>query len=39
LHWVDECGHVPMQEQPDIFNSLFLDFLKRTVDIARKASA
>lgn len=31
LHWVDECGHVPMQERPDTFNKIFLDFLNRTV--------
>lgn len=39
LHWVDECGHVPMQEQPEIFNRIFLDFLNRTVGAPEKALA
>ena len=29
LHWLDNCGHVPMMEQPEQFCSLFVDFLKR----------
>jgi len=31
LHWVNECGHVPMMEQPEDFNDIYMDFLKRTV--------
>jgi len=31
LHWVDECGHVPMFEQPEDFNAIYIDFLKRTI--------
>ncbi|MGB1375932.1 MAG: alpha/beta fold hydrolase [Rhodothermales bacterium] len=31
LHWIDECGHVPMQEQPAEFNRIYLDFLSRVV--------
>ena len=30
LHWVSHCGHVPMMEQPDRFNSVLADFLDRT---------
>ncbi|MCD8741671.1 alpha/beta hydrolase [Mucilaginibacter roseus] len=32
LHWIDECGHAPMMEQPERFNTLlrqFLDKLKK----------
>ncbi|SEM51595.1 Pimeloyl-ACP methyl ester carboxylesterase [bacterium A37T11] len=29
LHWVDECGHAPMMEQPEIFNGLFRQFLDK----------
>ncbi|MBE9584374.1 alpha/beta hydrolase [Mucilaginibacter sp. JRF] len=32
LHWIDECGHAPMMEQPERFNILlrqFLDKLKK----------
>jgi 2-hydroxymuconate-semialdehyde hydrolase len=25
---IDRCGHIPMFEQPEIFNRLVLDFLK-----------
>ena len=39
LHWIDECGHVPMQEQPETFNRIFLDFLNRTVGTPEKALA
>jgi len=31
LHWVDKCGHVPMMEQPEDFNRIYLDFLLRTI--------
>jgi pimeloyl-ACP methyl ester carboxylesterase len=29
LYWVEECGHAPMMEHPEIFNRIFLDFLGR----------
>jgi 4,5:9,10-diseco-3-hydroxy-5,9,17-trioxoandrosta-1(10),2-diene-4-oate hydrolase len=28
LEVIDQCGHIPMFEQPEIFNRLVLDFLK-----------
>jgi len=31
LHWIDECGHVPMMERPETFNRIYLDFLRRVV--------
>lgn len=30
LHFLDECGHVPMQEQPGKFNELLIEFLNKT---------
>lgn len=29
LHFIDHCGHAPMMEQPERFNALLSDFLKR----------
>ncbi len=29
LNWIDECGHVPMLEQPEAFNSFFVRFLNK----------
>ena len=29
LHFVEKCGHAPMMEQPDVFNSLLSDFLNK----------
>jgi pimeloyl-ACP methyl ester carboxylesterase len=29
LHWVDQCGHAPMMEQPDEFNKLLKPFLDK----------
>jgi pimeloyl-ACP methyl ester carboxylesterase len=34
LAWVDECGHAPMMEHPEIFNKFLDDFL---VDVVEKA--
>lgn len=39
LHFIDECGHVPMQEQPATFNRLMIDFLDRTAKPRSKALA
>jgi pimeloyl-ACP methyl ester carboxylesterase len=30
LHWIDQCGHAPMMEQPEEFNRLLEQFLERT---------
>ena len=29
LHWIDKCGHAPMMEQPQEFNRILSDWLKR----------
>ena len=29
LHFVDECGHAPMMEHPEIFNNILEDFLEK----------
>jgi 2-hydroxy-6-oxonona-2,4-dienedioate hydrolase len=29
LHWVDKCGHAPMMEVPEAFNTILADFLSR----------
>ena len=29
LHLVEKCGHAPMMERPDVFNSILEDFLTR----------
>jgi pimeloyl-ACP methyl ester carboxylesterase len=29
LHFIDKCGHAPMMEVPDEFNSILLKFLKK----------
>lgn len=29
LNWVDQCGHAPMMEQPEIFNAFLEKFLDR----------
>ena len=29
LHFIDKCGHAPMMERPDAFNSILDDFLQR----------
>ena len=28
LYWIDECGHAPMMEHPDAFNSILDNWLK-----------
>ncbi|HTN38757.1 MAG TPA: alpha/beta hydrolase [Arachidicoccus sp.] len=29
LHWIDQCGHAPMMEQPESFNEILSEFLSR----------
>lgn len=29
LYWIDECGHAPMMEHPELFNQLLQDWLKK----------
>ena len=29
LHWVDECGHAPMMEQPIVFNKILEQYLDK----------
>ncbi|BAU53121.1 alpha/beta fold hydrolase [Mucilaginibacter gotjawali] len=29
LHWIDKCGHAPMMERPDEFNTLLKGFLEK----------
>ena len=31
LHFIDECGHAPMMEQPDTFNKVLQKFLQKEV--------
>jgi len=28
LYWIDQCGHAPMMEHPDAFNSIFHSWLE-----------
>ena len=28
LYWIDKCGHAPMMEHPDEFNSILEDWLE-----------
>ncbi|MBW4889662.1 alpha/beta hydrolase [Mucilaginibacter sp. HMF5004] len=30
LHWVENCGHAPMMERPQVFNQLLKGFLAKT---------
>jgi len=39
LHWIDKCGHVPMQERPEEFNRVYLEFLSRIVGEPSQAMA
>ncbi len=39
LHWVDKCGHVPMMEQPEAFNGIFIEFLDKITDTQSAALA
>jgi 2-hydroxy-6-oxonona-2,4-dienedioate hydrolase len=32
LHWIDECGHAPMMEQPEAFNKVLAAFLAKHQD-------
>ena len=27
LYWIENCGHAPMMEHPDMFNSILLKWL------------
>jgi pimeloyl-ACP methyl ester carboxylesterase len=38
LHFIDECGHAPMIEQPETFNQLTLEFLSEMAETARVTS-
>ena len=29
LFWIDECGHAPMMEHPELFNNILGDWLKK----------
>lgn len=29
LHWIDECGHAPMMEHPEVFNEILHNWLKK----------
>jgi len=29
LHWIDQCGHAPMMEQPEAFNKILAAFLAK----------
>lgn len=29
LHFIDQCGHAPMMEQPEAFNAILVDFLTK----------
>lgn len=31
LHYIDECGHAPMIEQPEHFNRIMFDFLRERI--------
>ncbi|MCB9182941.1 MAG: alpha/beta fold hydrolase [Flavobacteriales bacterium] len=31
LHWIDECGHAPMMEQPEAFNRILGDWLDKQI--------
>lgn len=39
LHYVEECGHAPMIEHPDVFNRLMLTFLRKTIGAPRLESS
>ncbi|MDX9750174.1 MAG: alpha/beta fold hydrolase [Flavobacteriales bacterium] len=33
LHWIDECGHAPMMEQPEAFNTILDTWLGKTLGV------
>lgn len=39
LHFIDRCGHAPMIEHPDQFNSIMLRFLEQRLGVPEMASS
>lgn len=39
LHFIEECGHAPMMEQPEAFNRLMLAFLDETMKRSSELTA
>ena len=31
LYWIDKCGHAPMMEHPDKFNSILFEWLSKKI--------
>jgi pimeloyl-ACP methyl ester carboxylesterase len=32
LEWIDQCGHVPQEERPEVTTPLILNFLQELVE-------
>jgi pimeloyl-ACP methyl ester carboxylesterase len=39
LHFIDRCGHAPMIEHPDQFNTIMLQFLEQRLGVPEMASS
>ena len=39
LHWIDECAHAVMMEQPETFNRLLDEWLSKTLGTASATDA